>query len=132
VFYSFHCYSKEAKGDEAVHFEESKKYGVEKRTFCKDRWRFSKKLPSLIQEMQSKMCFSGGSQEVLYRLEEQDPRNRVCGWYICLRLNFRLNKTPQLELSIRSVHYRTNKPHSIRGSGQRFYVLVAKLLNKHK
>ena len=133
VYFSQHCYSREAKEDEVVHFQETRRHGrVENRTFCPDRWSFSQKLPEIIRGLQNKGCLIGGSHEVLYRLEDANPRNKDCGWYICMRLGFRKSRNPQVELSVRSVHYRNTRPYDIRGGHQRFYVLLAKLLKSHK
>lgn len=131
VYFSLHCYSREAKDGEPVHFQEERRHGrIENRIFCLERWEFSKKLPGIISGLQSKGCLVGGSHEVLYRLEDANPRNKDSGWYICMRLSYRSSRKPEVELSIRSVHYRNNRPYDIRGGHQRFYVLLAKLLKK--
>jgi len=132
VFFSNHCYSRECFENDPVHFREEKRNGtVENRTFCVDRWEFSKKLPRIISELGNKTCLQGGQKEVLYRLEDSDPVNPSHGWYLCMRMGYRPNKIPSIELSVRSIHWRSNRPIDIRGGSQRFYVLLSKLIKQH-
>lgn len=129
VFFSNHCYSKTAEGNDPHHFKEQKHHGVEIRTFCPSRWEFSRRLPEIIKDIGMKRCLLGGEKSVLYRLEDSTLRNRNEGWYICMKFSFKEDKDIPVELSIRSVHYRTNPPHGIRrGPPKPFRILLRRFL----
>lgn len=129
VFFSSHCYSKAAKGNDPIHFTENRRNGVEERTFCTSRWEFSKRLPSIVKGIEIKRCLRGSEKSVLYRLEDSTLKNRNEGWYICMRLSFKEGKDIPVELSIRSVHYRTNPPHGVRREPPKpFRILLRKFL----
>jgi len=128
VHFSNHCYTrsrKEGDSDEDVLFQEKKRHGIiDERVLCNERWEFSKSLPEIIQDLHGKGCFIGGSKEIFYRQELPAKGNIHAGWYICARLGAS-NTHQNLTLSIRSVHWRNNRPIDIRGGPKRFYALLA-------
>ncbi|MEW8009252.1 MAG: hypothetical protein G8D88_17665 [gamma proteobacterium symbiont of Ctena orbiculata] len=128
VHFSKHCYTrsrKEGDPDNAVLYREEKRRGdIDERVFCKARWEFSKSLPTVIRELHSKSCYPGGSKEMFYRHEGAPMSNPHHGWYICTRLGVN-QKHKNLTMSVRSAHWRTNKPFGIRGGTKRFYALLA-------
>jgi len=138
VYYSNHCYSRGREPGDPDDWvlpgaRKLRDGRLDERVFCPDRWDFSLALPAIICNLADKGCYQGDHQEILYRLEGANPRDREQGWYICIRLSFRENNTPNVALNVRSVHWRPNKPFDIgRGHGtQRFYALLAKLLKRH-
>lgn len=135
VHFSEHCYTRSRKDgdlDEAVLFREKKRGGqVDERVFCEARWEFSKSLPAIIKDLHSKGCYPGGSKEMFYRQENAPINNPQHGWYICTRLGVS-QKHKNLTMSVRSAHYRTNKPFDIRGGTKRFYALLAQFYASEK
>lgn len=135
ILFSNHCYTRSRKDndpDHAVLFIENKRNGqVDQRVFCQERWDFSKKLPIIIQEFHSKTCLPGGRKELFYRQESPAPGNLHEGWYICVRLGAS-EKHKNLTMSIRSAHYRTNRPVDTRGSPRRFYALLSSFYKEEK
>lgn len=131
VFFSQHCYSKTVDEESAAHFKEVRRGGeIEYRAFSRERWEFSQKLPEILKGLGDKTCFLANDKEVLYRLEGSSAANRKHGWYICLRLNYRSSRNIPIELSVRSIHYRTNQPGNIRSvSPPRFRNVLQKLIN---
>lgn len=128
VLFSNHCYTrsrKKADLDEDVLFSEPRRNSVDERVFCEERWRFSQELPAIIRALHNKLCFSGKSKELFYRQEKPTRPGEHAGWYICAKLGYS-QKHQNHTLSIRSVHWRTNRPIDIRGGSKRFYVLLAK------
>lgn len=134
VHFSNHCYTRSRHNDseDAVIFSEKKRNGeVDERVFCAERWEFSKLLPAIIKDLHSKGCYPGGSKEVFYRQENAPSNNPQHGWYICTRLGVS-HKHQNLTMSVRSAHYRTNKPFDIRGGTKRFYALLAQFYASEK
>jgi len=130
VNFSNHCFSATAKeGDDPrwVISKEKKKGDIcEERVFCPIRWEFSKRLPGILQELAYKNCLEGGSGEILYRQEDASSQGQHDGWYICIRMSYRKG---QLELWVRSAHWRPNRPADIRSHGaRRFCVLLSNYL----
>lgn len=124
VHYSNHCWTKARKGEpsESVLFREHHRGGVDERVFCEQRWQFSKQLPAMIGAISHALCLRGGSNEVFYRMKDDPGKGRKAGWYACIRLA--ANQTQkEITLSVRSVHYRTNRPADVRGAPVRFWAL---------
>lgn len=129
VLFSNHCYTRTRldsdPSDLPVLFSERKRDGtIDERVFCRSRWEFSKTLPDLINDLHGKSCLPGGSREIFYRQEDSNPIGSPQGWYVCLRLNAS-DKHKNLTLSVRSSHYRVNRPNDVRGSHRRFYAILA-------
>lgn len=127
VHFSRHCYSrtkKDADPPESVILEENRSGGfAEQRVFCPHRWEFSRQLPEIIEQLHHKGCLIGSS-EIFYRQEGAPSQGAHEGWYICARLSAS-KKHQNLTMSIRSVHYRNNRPVDIRGRGvTKFYVVL--------
>ena len=128
ILFSPHCYTR-TKDDtdppDSVILEENRKGGrIEQRVFCPHRWKFSKQLPEIIEQLHHKGCLIGGNGEIFYRQEGAPSQGAHDGWYICARLNASA-KHQNLTMSIRSVHYRNNRPADIRGRGiTKFYVVL--------
>ena len=136
VHFSHHCYTRSRNpedSDDAVLFTEKKRKGAVKdeRVFCRKRWEFSKSLPSVIKELHSKGCYPGGSKEMFYRHEEPPISNPQHGWYICTRLGAS-EQYKNLTMSVRSAHWRTNKPADIRSGTKRFYAILAQFYAEEK
>lgn len=127
VHFSPHCFSRTKNDDdppESVILEEVRRGGnIERRVFCPQRWEFSKNLPEIIEQLHHKGCLVGGG-EIFYRQENAPLQGAHEGWYICARLSAS-KKYQNLTMSIRSVHYRQNRPVDIRGRGvTKFYVIL--------
>ncbi|AKH70895.1 hypothetical protein IMCC21906_03258 (plasmid) [Spongiibacter sp. IMCC21906] len=135
VHFASHCYTRSRKEDDPDHsvlFKEQKRRGPDdERVFCPDRWEFSKKLPDIITNLHSKGCYPGGSKELFYRHEDAPKSNPQHGWYICTRLSAS-DKYQNLTLSVRSAHWRTNRPVDTRGGTKRFYALLAQFYATEK
>lgn len=134
VIFSNHCYTRsKASNDPAelpILFKEKKRDGtVDERVFCSERWNFSKSLPDLIRALNDKNCLAGGSREIFYRIEHANPPGTPEGWYICFKLDAS-EKYKNLTLSVRSAHYRTNRPNDVRGGFRRFYAILAKFFSE--
>lgn len=135
VIFSNHCYTKKREKDnnDLIDIEEKKKDGTtEQRVFCIKRWNFSKGLPEIIKNLNYKVCLQGGNKEIIYRLETSKPGQHYEGWYICIKLDYKPSKETKLELWVRSVHYRTNRPNDIRGSATKFCILLTNYLKSKK
>jgi hypothetical protein len=135
LHFSNHCYTKSRKShhtDEEVLFRETKKNGtIDERVFCKERWEFSKLLPEIFRELHAKPCFIGNEKTMFYRQENKPFVGSHEGWYICARFGVS-NKHENLVITVRSVHYRTNRPESIRGESKRFYVWLMRFYQDTK
>lgn len=135
VLFSSHCYTRSRKNgdsDKSVIFREKKRHGhVDERVFCKNRWEFSKSLPKIIQTLHDKHCLPGGGKELLYRQEKKSQPGSYDGWYICIRLGVS-HHYRNLTLSVRSAHWRPNRPFDIRGPSRRFYALLARFYQEEK
>lgn len=133
ISFSNHCFSRTRTDDNEnnqVISQETKRDGtIEERVFCTSRWEFSKKLPSIIKDLAYKNCLEGGSREILYRQEDHSNPGQHDGWYICMRLDYKRNRNPQLEIWVRSAHWRPNRPVDIRShGGKRFCMLLSEYL----
>lgn len=129
VSFSNHCFSKkreEGDNQNQVIDSQRKRDGTfEERVFCPERWEFSKTLPVIIKDLTYKSCLEGGSKEIIYRQEGQKPQDHA-GWYICMRLDFKKDKDPPVEIWVRSAHWRSNRPVDIRSHGvRRFCVFLS-------
>lgn len=128
VHFSNHCYTRSRKNgdtDNAVLYQETKRGGlIDERIFCASRWEFSKSLPSSIIALHSKGCFSGSNKAIFYRQEQPLHIGSYHGWYICARLSAS-ERHQNLTMSVRSAHWRTNRPFNVRGGTKRFYTLLA-------
>jgi len=136
VFFDDHCWNrarKETDPDEAVVAVDTKHHWLEEeRVFCERRWEFSKRLPGIIAELADKGCLSGDRKEIFYRQEDRDRQDNHIGWYICAKLDIS-DRHKNVTLSVRSAHYRRNRPHGIRSHGtRRFYAFLAAFLNDKK
>lgn len=133
VFFSDHCYTetrKEHHPDDAVILKEKKRHGlIDERVFCLPRWNFSQGLPSILEGLHDKRCYLGDN-EIFYRQEGAPPRNSHAGWYICIKLGVS-EKNQNLTMSVRSVHWRENRPHGvIRGNPRPFYAVLSNFYQK--
>jgi hypothetical protein len=130
VEFSNHCYTEEQKegGKEEVVCTEMTKYGLVERVFCPKRWEFSKRLPDIIRGLNYNPCLQGDSHKIVYRHEKSNNRRGNDGWYICIKLDYKSNRTPSPELWVRSTHFRYNRPIDSRGGLTWFCVLLAKYL----
>lgn len=134
VIFSNHCYTgsrKDHHTDEDVLFREKRQYGVDERVFDLERWEFSKRLPGIIKDLHSRLCLQGGSRELFYRQEERPSPSSYEGWYLCIRLSAD-NTNRRLVLSVRSAHYRRNRPFDVRGAPKRFYAVLAQFYRQEK
>ena len=132
VYYSNHCWTR-SKGvtdpDSSILHSEQRKNGyVDHRVFDQERYDFSKSLPSIIDNLTDKVCLQGNGS-IFYRHERPGTAYTDEGWYICARLE---HQQGSLRLSVRSVHYRKNKPVDTRGPAIRFRELVRRLMRQHK
>ena len=133
IFFSDHCYTetrKDSHPESAVILREEKRHGIiDERVFCQQRWHFSKHLPEIIKNLHSKRCHLGDN-EVFYRQEESPPRNSHAGWYICIKLSVS-ERHKNLTLSVRSVHWRENRPLGVlRGGPRPFFAILANFYKK--
>lgn len=127
VYYSNHCWTKSRKDEpeEAVLFSEKKRDGdIDERVFCPERWSFSRQLPAMVQTISHAMCLPGGSKEIFYRLKANLKDGPNAGWYVCARLDVSQARK-EITLSIRSAHYRFNRPEDIRGAPKRFWAVFS-------
>jgi hypothetical protein len=135
VHFSSHCYTRSRKEDDldlAILRKEAKHDGtIDERVFCKNRWEFSKSLPSIIKALHSKKCFLGGSRKMFYRQESPTYPGNYDGWYICARLGVSENHK-NLTMSIRSAHWLTNRPFEVRGSSKPFYALLSQFYSSER
>lgn len=134
VHFPNHCYTRsrhDSDPDEAVLIPEPDDRSDEERVFCINRWNFSQKLPDIIKNLHSKGCFPGGSKEIFYRQEDPPRAGHVAGWYLVFRLGVS-NTHKNLTMSVRSVHYRYNKPYDIRGGSRRFYIILQQFYQQEK
>ncbi len=133
IIFSNHCYTKkqETIGNQTIIFKEKRKGGaVENRVFCRQRWEFSKLLPEIIKELGYKICLQGNDHSLFYRHEKKGDSlmSLYEGWYICMKWDYKVNCNPSLEIWVRSVHFRTNRPHDVRGSPTKFCILLSRYL----
>lgn len=130
VRFSNHCYSRTRKGEAEHHIIDTQQHRngmVDERVFCVDRWTFCQNVRTVIDELALKRCLEGGSKEILYRQEQPSQVAAHDGWYLCMRLEHRKGRTPPLSLSVRSVHWRTNRPADIRRhGGQKFREILSR------
>lgn len=130
---SNHCYTRkraEEPPNQIVDRQLHRSGEVEERVFCVDRWQFGQCLPTLIEELAQKRCLQGDSLEVFYRHEKPPAPHDLSGWYVCLRLNYRRNQAIPVELNVRSIHWRPNRPQGVRRQPPiRFDKLLARFLN---
>lgn len=135
VDFSEHCYTrsrKEGDPEEAVILSEPRKdKTTDERVFCLDRWNFSLQLPTILEELRDRMCFVGNSSEVFYRQEDAPAPGDRAGWYICMRFDYRA-KWNEMRISVRSCHWRTNRPIEVRGPNKRFYMIFAAYYKKKR
>lgn len=132
VYFSNHCFSRtktdEDQNDTILDTVRKRNGVMEHRVFCPQRWEFSKRLPGIIKDLDYKLCLEGGNKEILYRQEDNKPGSHA-GWYICMKLDFKKDNPTQLELWIRSAHWRPNRPAGIRRhGGTRFNMLLSNYL----
>jgi hypothetical protein len=135
ALFSKHCYTRSRKDSDhqcVVLFTEKKRHGViDERVFCPKRWQFSKELPGIILNLHSKHCYLGDNY-IFYRQECAPLSNTHAGWYICMRLGVS-EQHRNLTLSVRSVHWRENRPiGSIRGGQRRFFAVLTSFYTKHR
>jgi len=134
VHFSNHCYTRSMKeGDDQRYIVDRQRLrdGTEDvRVFCHDRWRFSRDLRAMIGDLLYKVCFSGSGRDILYRQEGSRFSGDHAGWYICMRLDYREEDDPPFQIWVRSVHWRPNRPHGIRGAPRKFCVLVKRYLER--
>lgn len=130
---SNHCYTRKRDGepDEAVFDTQTHKDGtLEERVFSPERWAFAQELPNVIQYLADKQCLESNRGDMFYRQEGKPTQQSHEGWYWCLRLDYRHNKEIPVQLSVRSVHWRHNRPNDTRGKMIRFKILLARFLNR--
>jgi len=134
VRFSNHCYTRSMKeGDDERHIvdRQPRRGGIEDiRVFCPYRWEFSLKLRAILETLLFKQCLTGSNQEILYRQEDASPPGDQAGWYICMRLDYKEDRDPSLEISVRSVHWRPNRPEDTRGGPKRFCILLRQYLER--
>lgn len=138
ISFANHCYTRKKQHtdpDEAVIVVEERQGGEkEERVFDLERWTYSQGLHELIKnDLRSSHCLVGGSGEVVYHHERDPgaPLRTEAGWYICGRFNVMIHRR-KMGLSIRSVHYRNNRPGNIRHiSKKRFYNLISDFYSKN-
>ncbi|MCP4697826.1 MAG: hypothetical protein GY862_13385 [Gammaproteobacteria bacterium] len=133
VFFTSHCYTrsrKEGDSDCAVLYRERKRGGIDERVFSKARWEFSKFLPDIIKSLHSKGCYPGSKKELFFRQEKPPYAGSQDGWYICFRLGVS-KKHKNLTMSVRSVHWRNNRPY-VRRVAKRFYALLSEFYSEAK
>lgn len=124
VHYSNHCWTKTRKdeSEDAILFYEHHSDWVDARVFCQTRWEFSLQLPEIVASLSHSLCLPGRSKEIFYRVKADKEKGGHAGWYVCARLNA-IQSKQEITLSIRSVHYRTNRPEDTRGGPRRFWAL---------
>ena len=87
-------------------------------------------MPQLIEDLADKRCLQGDALEVFYRHDWAPAPQHPGGWYVCLRLDYRRNKDIPVELSVRSIHRRQNRPQGVRRQPPiSFKKLLARFLN---
>lgn len=131
VEFANHCYTKkqeEGEKEPIVCIEKRRDGTKEERVFCPKRWEFSKLLPDIITGLNYKTCLQGNSHEIVYRQEKSNNLGGHDGWYICMKLDYKSNRTPSLELWVRSAHFRPNRPNDVRGGLTKFCILLSKYL----
>ncbi|MEJ1391462.1 MAG: hypothetical protein RPU34_11300 [Candidatus Sedimenticola sp. (ex Thyasira tokunagai)] len=132
VFFSDHCYTESRKDqpESAVILREQKRGGIiDERVFWPPRWKFSKSLPDIIEGLHNKRCHLGDN-EIFYRQEGAPPHNSHAGWYICIKLGAS-EKHQNLWMSVRSVHWRENRPYGVtRGNPRPFYAVLSNFYEK--
>lgn len=125
IYYSSHCYTRSRKPEdpvESVLFSEMKRDGsIDERVFCADRWAFSKKLPGILANLESALCYRGSRNEVFYRVD--DATATGSRWAICMALDINAH-AQELRLSVRSVHQRNNLPADAKLPQQRFFAIL--------
>lgn len=132
VHFSNHCYTRSLKDGEdesLILFSEPRKHFTDHRVFCPQRYQFSLKLPAIVEGLVHSQCLPAGQREMFYRLEDSPPTAKHHGWYLCLRLNPSA-KHQNITLSVRSVHYRTNRPNDALPHHKRFRVMLAEFIGK--
>ncbi|GGD43877.1 hypothetical protein GCM10007235_14810 [Pseudoxanthomonas indica] len=124
VYYSNHCWTRTRKDEpeDTVLFYEHHSDWVDERVFCETRWKFSLQLPEIVASLPHSLCLRGRSKQIFYRVKADESKDGYAGWYVCARLRA-IQKKQEITLSIRSVHYRTNRPEDTRGGPQRFWAL---------
>lgn len=124
VYYSNHCWTRTRKDEpeDAILFYEHHSDWVDERVFCATRWEFSLQLPEIVASLSHSLCLPGRSKEIFYRVKADKTKGDHAGWYMCARLDA-IQSKEEITLSIRSVHYRTNRPEDTRGGPQRFWAL---------
>lgn len=124
VYYSNHCWTRTRKDEpeDRVLIREYHAGGVDERIFCQHRWTFSRQLPGMIHSISHALCLRGRSREVFYRVKPDPENGSNAGWYACVRLGAN-HARKEITLSVRSLHYRTNRPADIRGAPVRFWAL---------
>lgn len=134
VHFSAHCYTrsiKEGEDESLILFSEARKNFTDNRVFCPQRYQFSLKLPGIVEGLLNSQCLPAGQREMFYRLEDSPPQAKHHGWYLCLRLNHSA-KHQNITLSVRSVHYRTNRPNDAVKHHKRFRVMLAEFIGKRE
>lgn len=129
IRYSTHCYTRgrlESDGPEVITVIDA--LGKE-RVLCADRLRFSQRLPTLIQGLETKKVWRAQSRDTsFYRIEPDAGRDS--GWTICFDLG--VNDSQQcIDLFVRSSHYRTNRPDAS-GGPQQFFRMLRELYLRHQ
>lgn len=128
MFSNTHCYTKEmSEGDqETIKGNWNRK--TENRSFCPDRWEFSKQIPDIMRNLNYKACMQGNNKAFFYRQERTGNQTQSPeGWYICFNIYYKKSSNT-LEVRINSAHYRVNRPEDVRGAPNRFGIMLSKYM----
>ena len=139
VVFRDHCYSRELdekkEGGDCAWVLPSNPRDKNRRLFCKDRWMYSHGLPSLIRGIveSGAVCHRTTERSLYYRLERSSRRGSGPdeGVYLFFKFGPNRRNPAGVELSVESVHERTNRPSNDRGrQSLKFWAALKEFLEK--